>query len=958
MAIFTAIATALGLTGFAAGVVTFIGRTLLTVGISRLLARRATQRPSAGGDGGGRIQIPPATDNKIPVIYGKAFVGGPVTDAKISTDLKTMWFVVALAEVTDTTAGSSYTFGNVYYDGKLVTFGTNGVVASLTTNTTPAQVDNRVNDKLWIYLFNNGSSSGTNTGGQTAQQIISIAEGVPSGQEWTSTDAMTNCAFAIVKVKYNADAGLTNLGTLQVELTNSIDKPGDALKDYMINTRYGCAIPLERIDTTSLTALNTYSDELIEYKPVGWTTGDPLDTQARYRVNGPIDTASDCLTNLQHLVDTCDSWLQYSELTGKWKVIINQSYTDYTTFANLFLVNSYNLIGGIDISPIDLNETYNELEVAYPNKNIKDQTDYQVIQLDDYQSGIMSPNEAVNRLNVQLPLVNEAVQAKYLGVRRLLQSREDLIVTFSTDYSGIQVEAGDVIKITHETYGWTDKLFRVNNVAEEKYPDGNLGARIQAFEYNDTIYADNAIQDFVPEFNTGLTNPNVIGQPTAPVIASGNVINAGVNYFTVSSNVPTTGSVLYMDFNVGNSSNVLTHERFTTITTSDGRPFVNSSNVSNTVVSANVSTLPGGNYYFSATARNPYAGRQSNTSAIFNWSGQQVTSNTTIVFCNASSNGNVITHDAANLIVNSNLTIVSGNGTLAANSFVQSINSNTQFIISATPTVALSNACLQAVIGGINGNQIQPNTITGNNIANGSITGNQIANFTITGNNIANGAICFQQLCDDVREQIFLLVDEVQFNIQNFAGSNITMPINAIANNARNVPIYFTGTDPGTNNYYPWYQGTSSTTFGNDGNNYYVGNSTSSFNPFNAATLKAGNSEDDWYAIMFAEPNGQFSGTEKINVQFGFTAVANADCKFQFVLGIEFENEGFYYHETSIMNTINLKANEPVVYNAAQFYQVDLAEDVSKVVLTGRNMTSGANLVIVQGGMFLKKKYQ
>lgn len=944
MAIFTAIAAAIGLTGFAAAAFTFVGRTLLTIGISRLLARRSTQRATAGGDGGGRIQIPPATDNKIPVIYGKAFVGGPVTDAKISSDLKTMWYVVSLAEVTDTTVGSSYTFGNVYYDGKLVTFGTDGVVASLTTNTTPPQVDNRTNDKLWVYLFNNGSSSGTNTGGKTAQQIISVAEGVPSGQEWTSTDAMTNCAFAIVKVKYNADAGLTNLGSLQVEITNNVNKPGDALLDYMINTRYGCAIPIERVDTASLTALNTYSDATITYEPVGGGSA----TQARYRINGPIDTASDCLTNLQHLVDSCDSWLQYSELTGKWKVIINQSYTDYTTINDLFLVNSYNLIGGIDISPIDLNETYNELEVAYPNKNIKDQTDYQVVQLDDYQSGVMSPNEAVNRLNIQLPLVNQAVQAIYLGVRRLLQSREDLVVTFSTDYSGIQVEAGDVIKITHEVYGWTDKLFRVNNVAEEKYPDGNLGARIQAFEYNDTIYADNAIKDFVPAFNTGLTNPNVIGQPTAPVIQPGNIISAGINYFTVSSNVPMTGSVLYMDFNVGNSSNVLTHERFTTITTSDGRPFVNSSNVANTTVSANVSTLPGGNYYFSATARNPYAGRQSNSSVVFSWSGPQVTSNTTVTFCNASSNGNVITHDAiANLIVGSNLTITSGNGVLAANSFVASINSNTSFVVSATPTTPLSNACLRATIGGITGNQIQPNTITGNNIAN----------FSITGNQIANGAICFQQLCEDVRDALYITVDEVNFNIQNFANNTITMPIDASANNVRNIPLYINGTSINANNIYPWYQGTSSTTFASNGNNYYGANSTSAFNPFDAAALLAGNGEDNWYTLIVTEPNGQFSGNEKINSQWLLTFVANANCTLQYVLGIERNNAGYYTSLTSIMNSPTIPANQPHTFYSTQFYQVGTAEDVTKVVLLGRNITSGANLVLVQGGMLLKRRY-
>jgi hypothetical protein len=77
--------------------------------------------------------------------------------------------------------------------------------------------------------------------------------------------------------------------------------------------------------------------------------------------------------------------------------------------------------------------------------------------------------------------VNNYVQAKFIAIRRLLQGREDLIITLKTDYSGIQVEAGDVIRVTNETYGWTDKLFRVSNVIEEKDSEGNLFASFTGF---------------------------------------------------------------------------------------------------------------------------------------------------------------------------------------------------------------------------------------------------------------------------------------------------------------------------------------------------------------------------------------------------------------------------------------------------------------------------------------------
>jgi hypothetical protein len=627
-------ALAIAATIFLPGVGAVIGKALLTaavsIGISRLVAKRANTPADAGGFGDARSQMLPITTNKLPVVYGTAFIGGSITDAMLSSDQKTMWYVLALAEHSDDqgAGAGSYTFdtNKIYYNGKLVQFGTNGAVTGLITNTTPAQTDTRINGFLDIYLFTNGSSSGINTGGQTAAQILSVANGVPANHAWGPSQQMTNCAFAIVKVKYSTDAGTTSSGELLVNITNSKTKPGDAILDYMLNTRYGCALPLESIDTSSLTALNTYSDELIDYKPVGWNPGDPYQQQARYRINGPLSTGENCLNNLQFLVDSCDSWLQYSELTGKWKVVINKLYDGYPTVSGLYAVNSSNLIGGIEVSPINLNETYNQIEVAYPNTNIKDQTDYYILDLFNTDPNLLSPNEAVNRLNVTLPLVNNAVQARYLAARRIYQSREDLVIAFRLDFSGIQLEAGDVIRVTHEVYGWTNKLFRVNGVAETKDDQGNLFADVQAFEYSDAIYAD-IVQDYVPAFNTGLKDPNVISVPCPPTITTFTDSNALVTGFNVQSCVPEQGLVLYMDFNYGNSSNVLEHRLYRTIQQSNGAPFTNSPDVANaniTAVTIPVNDLAAGNYYWSVTARNNTSGKRSNGSNLFPWTGANI----------------------------------------------------------------------------------------------------------------------------------------------------------------------------------------------------------------------------------------------------------------------------------------------------------------------------------------------
>jgi hypothetical protein len=405
---------------------------------------------------------------------------------------------------------------------------------------------------------------------------------------------------------------------LSVELTNTLTKPGAVFLDYMTNSVYGCAIDVTNIDTASLTALDVYSDELITYVPVGGGSA----TQPRYRIDGPVNTGDNCLSNLQQLADACDSWLQYNELTGKWTIVMNKPYSG--TLSSLYSIDSSVLIGGIDINPLDLNQTYNSLEVQYPNANINDQTDYKIVDLTTpgtawYDPSLLSPNEPNNRLVVQYPQINNYVRAVYLGVRRLLQSREDLTINCNLDYSGIQVVAGDVVRVTLAEYGWTDKLFRVSQVQETKTTEGFLGARIVAFEYNASVYADNALDDFIPEANTGLKDPNIFDRPTTPIVTLATAANGAINYYTVSSNVPAVGTTLYMDFNIGNSSNTATHKSYSSVQVGDGTPYT-----ANSTITINVADSSPGTYYWSTTARNDIAGRQSNSSSAFTWAGPSV----------------------------------------------------------------------------------------------------------------------------------------------------------------------------------------------------------------------------------------------------------------------------------------------------------------------------------------------
>lgn len=949
MPIFTAVAAAVsaavggGLFGAIAG---FAARTLLTVGITKLIANRAGKTAAGTQDAGSRVQLPPASNNKVPVVYGTAYMSPVITDAKISSDQKTMWYVCTLAEVSNSMPGQTpdtYTFGDIYWGGKKVVFdGSNTAqVIRLETNEATPQYDDKVNGKIYIYKFPNGSSSGISAGGSNAITLLSDA-GIPADQRWDSalytsngqSAQMDNLAFLVVKVVYDTNAGTQRLETMNVEITNSRYRPGEVLKDYMINERYGCAIKEDDIDLDSIATLNDYSDELIDFKPVGWVTGDPYQTQPRYRINGPVNTGQNCLNNLQELVDACDSWLQYSELSGKWTIVVNKPYDwDGSTLADLYQVTNNNLISGINVNPIDLNNAYNQLEVQFPDNGVNDQTRYRVINLVDFAPEVMSPNEPQNKLTVQFPQVNNYIQASYIGLRRMLQSREDLVIDFTLDYSGIQVVAGDVICIPFDPYGWEvqnsgyGKLFRVSQVQEAKLDDGSLGARITAFEYNQTIYADDPIQDYTESPNTGLADPSIIGTPEAPTAI---LDKAGtISQIKVTGKVPYVGQVLYMDFNVGNSSNSATHTFYTTVKQSNGAPYDG-----NSIVTINSTDLLGGTYYWSMTARNDLAGVRGPSSDGVVWAGPNVTAYTTTNFVCAYSTGNVITvaESIGNITAGMSVVKTGGTGgTLAANTVVVEVTGAHTFTVDPAPVVDLVCANLTVTGGGIADDNIKPSGVVAGTYHNATVTVNSKGIVT----NAANGNATIN-------------LGTVNWSILNAAGGNIILPVNAYSTSTRNIPIYFYGTGVDELNTYPWAQGTANSSAGTNGNNYYASSSTSAYEPYGAGFLLISDGDDNWINIINdSSMAGHLTSSDIYGMDYGFTMVSDTiGTLVQIVEGIEENYNGYYQCSTDQLETLELSPNLPQSFVKTKFFS-----NPANVTSAGsfvRVLTEGANVTFTQ----------
>lgn len=519
--------------GFAAYAAAFAVNYAISVQINRAFG----EKPPNQTDQGTRQQIPPSTTNALPVVYGNAYLGGTFVDAVLSTDQKCMYYVLGISSISPN-MDFSFNVTDMYFGDRKITFDTSDAAKVVSLTDAAGNVDTTIDGYLWIGLYTSSASgviTPLNWGAPSYEMGASAPDyPLPSDQQWPATGRQMNgTAFAIVKLIYSREAQTTSMQpiTFHVGQTSTgLDRarPGDVWYDYMTNPYYGGAIDAAYVDTTTRDALNTYSDELITFTDYN---GDPA-TRRRYTINGVINAGQSVLSNVDTILSACDSWMAYSPPSGKWSLIINKAESTAYTF------DDDNIIGELRVSATDITSSVNAIEAKFPNAQNKDQPAYVNIET---PSGLLYPNEPVNKANISLDMVNDSVQAHYLANRILEQAREDLIVTFNTTYYGIQVDAGDVVSVTNSSYGWTDKLFRVMRVNEISLGDGTLGARLDMSEYNAQVYDNQDITQFTPVPNSGTPSPSFFSALTFPTVTG--YPTATVPNFSVAVGIPATGRV-------------------------------------------------------------------------------------------------------------------------------------------------------------------------------------------------------------------------------------------------------------------------------------------------------------------------------------------------------------------------------------------------------------------------------
>lgn len=543
MAVFTAIGTAI-VTGLAtaggaflttAGALTTLGT--ITAGVISAGLGYATAKVtgvfdapdiSTPADQGVKIQVAPDTNNKIGVAYGRNFMSGPITDIAISNQNDTMHFCIVLSEHVK---GATYTVNQIFRDSAQLNFASgNAQVQSVTQQNASSEKD--FEGKIRVRLYAGSTDSGN---------IIFPPSGVVGAAtqfmpHWTNTTAysMEGLVFAMVEIDYDAEAGLTGLGGFSFDVTNSVSNPGDVLIDYLNNDRYGCGLSNTIIDVNSITGtgvsqLHGYSDTTVTYED---NTGATV-TQPRYQINGYLSTFNDTATNIKKICDACATFFMFDTKQGKFRVLPNR------TSSSVFSLNDNNIVSKIQVSSTELYSLFNGADVEFADKNRRDQTNSITIST---PSGDRNPNEPDNKITMRMDLINDNIRASQLANIDLAQSRKGMVIQLETDFSGMQIDVGDVIDITNEDFGFAAKEFRVMKHQELINEGGMTTCGLTLLEYNADIYSD---PDVVESSVQGVTEiPRIPQIVTPPPVVFNNII-ADVDTFTLttSSNVAGSGAI-------------------------------------------------------------------------------------------------------------------------------------------------------------------------------------------------------------------------------------------------------------------------------------------------------------------------------------------------------------------------------------------------------------------------------
>ena len=343
---------------------------------------------------------------------------------------------------------------------------------------------------------------------------------------WSTAHRLRGRAYVFMQLTWNRDIfpnGIPNI-TLDIKGKRIWDPRigGDpdvdiafsansalVVADYLMDTEYGLGAAVEEINQAKLIVAANICDELV-------TLASPATgSEPRYESNGSFRVDKKPATVIKELLTAMSGKLV--RVSGRWEIYAGAFITPTETYdegdlsATIKVQNlidrrdNANGIRGTFVSPLD-----NWQPTSYPEVT---------------SAGALSGDQGrENFKEMGFPWTLSPSTAQRLAKIELHRLFEELSVDLQGKLTMFKSQPPDVIQLSNDRFGWTNKDFEITSAGLVIGQDGGLNYKMRLREANSAIYDwDGSIDetDFVTVRNSSLPSPFRVAAPTNLVLTSG-----------------------------------------------------------------------------------------------------------------------------------------------------------------------------------------------------------------------------------------------------------------------------------------------------------------------------------------------------------------------------------------------------------------------------------------------------
>ena len=413
---------------------------------SKIFGKKANKRGGGSSTSSGIMINSSGNNEPIPVSYGRQRLGGNRAfidtsdgDGAAGTNFLNQVLILCEGEMGD--------IKKVYFQDKVIWDVTDGGTTDTTdVGTDGVRLQNFTTEGAEYNITHMAYYPGSNT-----QDVDGALQTSIGPSTWDNNRKLLGLAYLAMVLPWDADYN-GSAPEITVEIagkkiraaTNPIgsssasadQNPADVLLDYLTDTTYGKGIPDADIDIASFADARSYMS-------------------SRFEINGFLNTNEKLFDNVEEILQACNGILTYTK-SGKYKFTPRQQSESST-----FSFTEDNIVGEFNIQMTPKSSKFNKVELTF-NDSAKEYNDNLVIV--NNGTYLTEDNNVELLGKTETTLVSDATIAGNIATWVMDNSRNQTTVEFTATHDAIDVEAGEIIDITHPVVGFTNKKFRVQQV--------------------------------------------------------------------------------------------------------------------------------------------------------------------------------------------------------------------------------------------------------------------------------------------------------------------------------------------------------------------------------------------------------------------------------------------------------------------------------------------------------------